>query len=111
MNIIIHNIKIYLMASYYQANKTHLKNYRHNLTEANKESKKYYCRDCNIAYRDKTQLDRHLRSKKHNHNYKRYKCPFTDCSYENNAQYHLTIHLNSRKHRGVEIPVNRTLSR
>ena len=89
--------------SYYQDNKDHITTYRRNLLQENLENKKYYCMDCDKAYRDKTQLDRHLRSKKHNNNYKRYKCPFNGCLYENSAQWHLNIHMNSRKHRGAEV--------
>lgn len=84
---------------YYSENKEWLQEYRRNLFNSNIENKKYYCDKCNKAYRDKTQLNRHLRSKKHNGILTRYKCTHAECSYESKAQYHLNKHLQSRKHR------------
>ena len=86
------------MKSYYQSNKEHLNSYKRNHLQQNIVDKKYHCESCQKSYRDKTQLNRHLRSKSHNNTYIRYKCPHLGCAYENNAQYHLNIHLSSRKH-------------
>jgi len=89
--------------NYYKNNKEQIRANKKNLLKRNVRDKKYYCERCNKAYRDSTELSRHLRSNKHNNIKVRYKCPHTGCGYENKAQYHLTKHLESRKHRGIEI--------
>lgn len=87
--------------TYYENNKQHMNNYKKNLFTLNVSLKKYYCDVCDKSCRDKQQLDRHMRSKKHN-GYKRYRCPFSDCDYSNRSNYHLVQHLRSRQHRIIE---------
>ena len=74
--------------------------YRINLQARHIREKKYYCIKCDMAYRDKYQLDRHKDGKKHNNNYTWYYCTYDGCSYKNNTRFHRDKHLLSRKHSG-----------
>ncbi len=85
--------------SYYQKNKIRQQNYFRSLYQSNIDNNRYHCASCNKSYRDKAQLNRHYRGKKHNGTYKVYKCPYDDCLFVSIAQIHLNNHINSRKHR------------
>lgn len=87
------------MESYYQQNKIKQQIYFKNLYISNIESKKYHCSTCDKSYRDKAQLNRHYRGKKHNGTYKVYKCPYNNCDFISVAQIHLNNHINSQKHK------------
>lgn len=87
------------MESYYQQNKIKQQAYFRNLYTSNIENKKYHCSTCDKSYRDKAQLSRHYRGKKHNGTYKIYKCPYNNCDFVSVAQIHLNSHINGRKHR------------
>ena len=60
-------------------------------------SKKYYCSECDKAFRDKTTLDIHLNGLKHHPERKKiYKCE--QCNFSSKIKTNYNIHLNSRKH-------------
>lgn len=73
--------------------------YRQQLRKLDLDNNKYHCDKCNLSYRDIYELNRHYKSKKHTKKYKRYPCPFEDCDYKSNGNYHLQKHLESRKHK------------
>jgi hypothetical protein len=86
------------MESYYQKNKIKQQIYFKNLYESNIANKKYHCVSCVRSYRDKAQLNKHYKGKKHNGTYKVYKCPYMNCNFVSVAQIHLNKHVGSKKH-------------
>ncbi len=64
----------------------------------NRESKRYYCEKCDMAFSDNYHLNTHLDGKKHNDRYIVYKCPHEDCDYVAKTQYTIDKHSKCRKH-------------
>ena len=67
------------------------------LRQSDIESKKYYCLECNKAFRDKYSLDKHLNGLKHHPERKiSYHC--ASCNYTTKFKHCLTQHLHTKKH-------------
>ena len=67
------------------------------------EMKRYYCKKCDRVYRDITQLNKHLKSKKHTGNYILYNCELVLpngklCSFSTRDKSEYRIHLTRKKH-------------
>ena len=61
-------------------------------------SRKYHCETCNISFRDKTRLNRHFSSYRHDMNrYVKYDCDI--CNYHTTNKNTYSRHLNTKKHK------------
>lgn len=84
---------------YYANNKVAIREYAKRKRREVLLNRTHHCDSCNKSFYDKTSLNSHLRTKKHNPElYVNYKCPFSWCNYQTRVKSRFTKHMNTRKH-------------